>query len=145
MTLTQLITLNNESTYRELRADDGVKFGKELLGEYRPYSVRLDMAGADIILFNTHFISCMRQAMTEDCVARMSKLELKFWIEFVAYQNDIEDGTRDDNSLDITEIQGPLLRRELALESLNKWIHDELVGNRHEEDRECYVPYVEEQ
>ena len=144
MTLAQLTTINNESSDRELRIDDGIKFGKELLGEHKPYSVRLDIAGADIILFNTHFINCMRQALTDGCVARMGKSELKFWLEFVAYQNDIQDGVRDDVTLDISEIQAPVLQRERALEELSRWISDELAGIPHQEVKECYVPYIEE-
>ena len=145
MTLTQLITLNSTSDERELRIDDGIKFGKELLGEHKPYSIRLDIAGEEIILFNTHFINCMRQALTDGCVARMGKSELKFWYEFVEYQNDIQDGTRDDFFMDVSEIQAPQLQRERALEELSRWISDEIAGIPHQQVKECYVPYIEEQ
>ena len=134
MTLTQLTTLSDKSTYKELTIDDGILFSKELLGEHKPYSVRIDIAGNDIILFNTHFINCMRQALTDGCVARMSKSELKFWLEFVSYQNDIQDGTRDDVIVSA--------RRELALYELSVWLQDELNGIPHRETKECYVPYV---
>ena len=144
MTFDQITTLNSTSTTRELRVDDGIKFSKELFGEHAPYSVRLDISGGEIILFNTHFINCMRQALTDGCVARMGKQELKFWYEFVRYQNDIQDGVRDDVELDISEIQSTSVRRELALEQLSLWISDELAGVPHEEIKECYVPYVEE-
>ena len=96
MTLTQLTTLNDYSSDRELTIGDGIKLSKELLGEHKPYSIRKDIAGEDIILFNAHYINCMRQALTDGCVARMGKAELQFWYEFVAYQNDIQDGVRDD-------------------------------------------------
>jgi hypothetical protein len=142
MTLTQLTTLNDNSTERELTIDDGILFGKELLGEYRPYTVRKDIAGENIILFNTHFVNCMRQALTDGCVDRMGKLELKFWLEFVAYQNDIQDGVRNDVVLDISKVQAPLQQRELALYALDEWMQDELNGVTHRETKECYVPYV---
>lgn len=134
MTLTQLTTLSDKSTYKELTIDDGILFSKELLGEHKPYSVRIDIAGADVILFNTHFINCMRQALTDGCVDRMGKSELKFWLEFVAYQNDIQDGTRDDAIVSA--------RRERALEALSLWVHDELAGIPHQEIKDCYVPYT---
>jgi hypothetical protein len=142
MTLIQLTTLNDNSTERELTIDDGILFGKELLGEHRPYTVRTDIAGEDVILFNTHFVNCMRQALTDGCVDRMSKLELRFWKEFVAYQNDIQDGVRDDVVLNINKVQSPLQQRELALYELSAWIQDELDGTPHRETKECYVPYV---
>jgi len=144
MTLAQITTLNSISSKKELTVNDGIALGKELLGEHTPYSIRKDIAGVDIILFNTHFINCMRQALTDGCVARMSKAELKFWYEFVAYQNDIQDGTRDDAALDISEVQAPILRREAALEELSRWIADELAGTPHQEVKECYIPYIEE-
>ena len=142
MTFNQLEILNASSSEKELTIDDAISFGKEILGEHKPYSVRKDIAGADIILFNVHFINCMRQAITDGCVARMSRHELAFWYEFVAYQNDIQDGTRDDLHLDITEVQASILQREAALEELSRWMYDELNGIPHPEIKECYVPYV---
>ena len=144
MTFSQLEILNYESDERELTIGDCVLVGKELLGEHKPYSVRLDIAGVKIILFNIHFINCMRQALTDGCVARMSKSELKFWYEFVAYQNDIQDGTRDDFDSDISAIQSPIIERELALEELSVWVNDEIAGIEHPEVKECYVPYIRE-
>ena len=136
MTLNQLITLNDVSPFRELTVDDGIAFSKELLGEHSPYSIRKDIEGADIILFNTHFINCMRQALTDGCVARMGKLELEFWYEFVAYQQDIQDGVLDTPIID--------LQRLAALEELSRWISDEIAGIPHQEVKPCYIPYVEE-
>lgn len=144
MTFSQLEILNYESDERELTIGDCVLVGKELLGEHKPYSIRLDIAGVKIILFNIHFINCMRQALTDGCVARMSKSELKFWYEFVAYQNDIQDGTRDDFDSDISAIQSPIIERELALEELSVWVNDEIAGIEHPEVKECYVPYIRE-
>ena len=144
MTLSELEILNDVSSDVELTINDTIKFGKEILGEHKPYSVRKDIAGVDIILFNTHFIGCMRQALTDGCVARMSRSELKFWYEFVAYQNDIQDGVRDDLTADISEIQAPILQREAALVEMSQWISDELAGFEHPEIKECYVPYVAE-
>ena len=141
MTLIQLTTLNDNSDERELTVDDGILFGKELLGEHRPYTVRIDIAGNDVILCNVHFTNCMRQALTDGCVDRMGKLELKFWLEFVAYQNDIQDGTRDDVVIDDSTSQA-IVQRELALYSLSAWLQDEVNGIPHRETKECYVPYV---
>ena len=144
MTFNELTILNASSSEKELTIDDGILFGKELLGEHMPYSIRKDIAGVDIILFNTHFINCMRQAINDGCVARMSKHELAFWYEFVEYQNDIQDGVRDDLPLDTTQTQSGVLQREAALEELSRWMYDELNGIPHPETKECYVPYIHE-
>ena len=144
MTFSQLEILNKESSDTELTINDGLKFSKELLGEHYPYSIRKDIAGEDIILFNVHFINCMRQALTDGCVARMSRHELKFWYEFVAYQNDIQDDVRDDFHTDISVIQASVVQREVALEELSRWMYDELNGIEHQEVKECYVPYIYE-
>lgn len=138
MTLTQLATNGGKYAANGPTIDDGIVYAKELLGEHKPYSVRRDIEGGNIILFNTHFISCMRQALTDGCVARMGKQELKFWLDFVKYQNDLKDGT-----LVAGTFPEPLSVHNAALEEVSRWISDELAGIPHPETKECYVPYNE--
>ena len=141
MTLTQLTSLNNYSLDKELTIDDGIAFSKQLLGEHKPFSVRKDIGGEDIVLFNVHFVGCMRQALTDGCIARMGKKELKFWLDFVTYQNDIQDGIRDDIIVDANTPASVVLN-EKALQELSRWISDELAGIPHPETKECYIPYT---
>lgn len=125
-----VITVDNpyggvvNSTYADL-----VGAAKEVFGQYTPYTVSVDIAGTVVTKMNEHFLGCVRNAMSDGCVARMGKAELKFWLDFVSYQNDIQDGTRDDvNLATATKLQKEL---ETAYATLSQWIVDELAGNKH--------------
>ncbi len=139
MTFEELNTIKKECPNTEWTITNAISASKELLAQHRPYSVRVLIDGTQAILFNTHFINVMRQAMTDGCTARMSKLELAFWLDFVAYQNDIQDGSRDD---EVGTSPSDLLN-ELALEELSRWMVDEIAGTPHQEEIDCYVPYPE--
>lgn len=144
MRFNQITILKEENPDTNLTIEAIIGYGKELFGSHMPYSIRKDIAGEDVILFNAHYVGCMRQALTDGCVARMSKHELKFWYEFVEYQNDVQDGVRDDLTTDVSEIQASVLQRERALYEMDAWISDELAGIEHPEEKECYTPYIGE-
>lgn len=115
---------------------DKIAAAKELFGEHLPYSVRIGIDGTKSILLNSHFTGCVRSAMSDGCTARMGKAERVFWNAFIEYQDDIQDGTRDD--VDVTLLGEHGKELELAYAELSGWIVDELAGTAHTVV-DCYV------
>ena len=116
---------------------DKVYAVKELLGEHKPYSVRIGIDGVKGILVNKHFVSCIISAIDKGCTARMGTAEKKFWDGFVKYQKDVQDGTRDD--FDMTTATEYDKELESAYVAVSTWIVDEIAGNGHPHVGECYT------
>jgi len=139
MRLDQLILFQNANTNSILTVDNVVSYAKDLFSEQVPYTVKKDIAGNEVILLNTHFIKCVRIALTDGCMDCMSRYEAKFWYEFVEYQNDIQDGIRNNVLSDIASVSSSIVQRELALVEMDHWINDELMGNTHLETKVCEI------
>jgi len=94
-----------------------------LMGEHRPYRVRKDIAGNSVVVFNEHFLYGVREAMSNGCVQSLGEVESAFWYKFVEFQNDVQDGVRDNPDKDADV--------EVALNALNEWVVVELAGGEH--------------
>ena len=99
---------------------------KSQLGEHLPYSKVTTPDGKIAIYFNTHFIESVSNAMYSGCLDGMGQSEKTFWLKFVKYQQDVQDGTRDD--VVYSTLTGQSKEVEAALTTLDKWLSDELLG-----------------
>jgi hypothetical protein len=81
---------------------------KELFGENEPYVVERGIDGK-VYIFNEHFITTVRGALTNGCMAKMNTDEEELFMAFIDYQNGsgARDITRDDNAV---------------VEALDKWL-----------------------
>ena len=97
---------------------------KEIFGENLPYITEYRMDGK-VYIFNDHFIRVSREAMTNDCMAKMNEAETELFLAFIDYQNGL--GYRDITS-DDTDV----------VEALDQWYVDDINCVPHPVMNSCY-------
>jgi len=75
---------SDSATFGE-SAEAAVVAAKELFGENDPYIVERFLGGK-VIIFNIHFITTVREAMTTGCMAKMNTAEENLFTKFIRYQ-----------------------------------------------------------
>ena len=118
-------TLKPVSRYGDLQnkisiGSAAVFLSKDRFKENNPYSKVYDTEGSLTIYMNLHFLAEARRQLAgneEAGTSTFSPEELKFWNEFLEYQNDILK-------------YGELV---IALEAFDDWLIDELMGTSHPE------------
>ncbi len=85
MTYQQIILQGIEDDV--VTVNDTVYYTKQRMGKQSPVNIKKDISGSDVVTFSEHFIIAVEQAMTEDCLSRMSKNEQVLFFEWVDYQN----------------------------------------------------------
>jgi len=96
-----------------------------VFGENTPYTIETKITGKTI-LFNTHFITTIREALTTGCMAKMSGDEELLFLEFISYQNG--DGFRDI-ATDVNDV----------LIALDLWMTNELNCMPNGIVNQCYT------
>jgi len=84
--------------------NEAVFAAKELFGENVPYTIEQRLEGA-VIIFDTHFMETLREALSSGCMAKMNSNEEELFIRFVEYQNG--HSYRDISELNV-DIMGAL-------------------------------------
>jgi len=106
-----------------VKADASIADAKNIFGENAPYVVDHRLEG-NVIVFNTHFISMMRIALTTGCMAGMNSAEEEVMLKLVKYEN-------GGNYRDITTNDDAVMR------ALDKWVSDEVIGAEHPSLSQC--------
>ena len=107
-----------------IEADNAIYLSKELFAENDPYfeEQRLDRK---VVIFNDHFIKCAVDAMTTNCMAKMSDIEEELFFQFASF----EDGF---GFVDITE------EGDKVLEALDKWFFNMVTDTPNPYINECW-------
>jgi len=106
------------------RVTEKVKQAKELFGANRPYETELRLDG-QIIIFNEHFITTLREALSSGCVAKMGHQEELILQKFIEYAN-------GNTYRDITQdTSGVMVALDKWLGKLRRCVKTPAVG-------ECY-------
>jgi len=96
MTFSQLTSLKHANPDTEWNIDNSIAYGTQSFKEGIPYVINDGIDGNNVILFDTHFTTCVLQAMTEDTLARMSPFERTVWHDYVDYENNpVSTGQRE--------------------------------------------------
>ena len=66
--------------------NDSVYLAKEIFKDNQPFSIRHDTSG-EILYLDLHFRLTFREALSNDSMAKMNKLERDFFYEYVDYEN----------------------------------------------------------
>lgn len=110
------------------KIDVAVADAKQTFGENTPYVIETKITGKTI-LFNTHFITTIREALTTGCMAKMSSNEELLFLDFISYQNG--DGFRDISS-NVNDI----------LKALDIWMTNELKCIPNGAVNSCFIDTV---
>ena len=130
MTVNQMEILANSDYTGKHSVERAVASAAEMLGAGIPYEVKVEINGEQTIWFTEHFISVARESLSDGRTIRMSVHELQFWLAYVAYEQDLVDGTRDAVVPNSRNAQ----RQEAALAAFKIWMEDELAGITHPAD-----------
>ncbi len=106
------------------RITQAIFITKEVFGESDPYTTETRLDG-DVIIFDDHFITVFREALTTGCMAKMNAGETALFWEFIEYQNGASerDITRGSNSV---------------MDSLDQWLTDEIACVPHPVLNSCF-------
>lgn len=69
-----------------LQQNAAVYDAKEIFGENSPYIIENRIDGK-VVIFNDHFIRCVRESLTTGCMAKMNSAEEILMDDFINYQN----------------------------------------------------------
>ena len=107
-----------------VQVDLAVEDSKQIFGENVPYIVE-ERLGTKVVIFNDHFITTAREAMTTTCMAKMNASETLLFNKFVDYQNgaSYRDITTNDDNI---------------LKALDAWFMDDLNCVEHPVVNQCY-------
>ena len=97
---------------------------KELFAENEPYTRERRIDG-EIVIFNIHFLTSVREAFTTECVAKMSPAEETVFFDYIKYQNETDQR-------DITN------RDDEVMKALDEWIIAELACEAQPEVNSCF-------
>ncbi len=104
---------------------DGVSFAKSFIGSKEPYVIHQQVSGV-IVAFSDHFIEMLSLALSENCMASMTRKEKKLYtgyIQWVVHREQIDISVKDES--------------ELVYHAIDKWLEDELRGNEHPVPNVC--------
>ena len=76
-----MLTLANDNEINMLMSD-----AKQLFGENTPYIIERRLEGSTII-FSEHFISCLREALTTGCMAKMDSEEERMFLAWTGFES----------------------------------------------------------
>ena len=104
----------------------------------RPYSLKDGVEGpGTIVVFSEHFIQVMRDADSNECMAKMSKLEKYLYWDYLNYQGIVnmvmfENPTWTDEQVDSEakiryEASTNYLAPELVVRTLSNWAYAEVL------------------
>lgn len=120
--------------------DDGINYGKELFKRNnKPYSLKDTPDGPlTKVVFTEHFIYAMRDADSNSCMAKMSKLEKGLYWDYITYQSIVNsvmltNPTYTDDEIDaeakIEYEAGPSYGTpELVVRTLSDWAYAEVLA-----------------
>ena len=94
----------------DLQMNSAVEDAKEIFGENTPYIIENRLSGK-VVVFNDHFIRCVRETLTTGCMAKMNSAEELLMKDFVDYQN-------GDRYRDITRSTSNIMV------ALDKWMNN---------------------
>jgi len=97
---------------------------KEIFGENAPYTTELKADGK-VVIFNTHFITCLREALSTGCMAKMDTEEEIVFQQFVKYQS---GASYRDITLEVSEV----------MEALDAWLIRALDMEEQPQVNVCY-------
>ena len=107
------------------RMTDAVKDAKELFGENLPF-FQESRLGETIIIFNEHFIRCVREALSNGCMAKMNEEEERLFNQFIEYQ---DGSSYRDISKDSSDI----------MTALDKWLVNAIQNVPNPVLNDCYT------
>lgn len=104
----------------------------------RPYSLKDGVEGpGTIVVFSEHFIQVMRDADSNECMAKMSKLEKYLYWDYLNYQGIVnmvmfENPTWTDEQVESEakiryEASTNYLASELVVRTLSNWAYAEVL------------------
>lgn len=136
-------------TYREMllqtdpttayTSDIGIEYAKELFKtNNKPYSLKDGVDGPKTrVVFNEHFIYVMRDADSNECMAKMSQLEKELYWDYTQYQTIVNsimlnNPTFTDAEVDAAaktqyELETVYKTPEMVVRTLSDWAYAELL------------------
>jgi hypothetical protein len=115
----------NDFTFYSCRekSNRSIVDAKNTFGENLPYIMEARMGGS-VVIFNEHYITALRLALTTGCMSAMNAAEEALTMRLIQHEN-------GGNYRDITN------NTDEVVVALDKWLHDEVVGNSHSIVNEC--------
>ena len=101
-----------------------IRDSKEIFGENTPYTIENRFDGK-IVVFDDHFIRCVRETLTTGCMAKMNAAEELLMADFVNYQN-------GDRYRDITRSTSDVMV------ALDEWMVNLVYCNQNPIVNDCY-------
>lgn len=104
----------------------------------KPYSLKDGVEGPEtIVVFNEHFIQVMRDADSNECMAKMSKLEKHLYWDYLNYQGIVNSIMFANSSWTDAQVEAEAkiqyeageiyLAPELVVRTLSNWAYAEVL------------------